>query len=185
MGQGWGLTHEQPAPPHPLLHPPTPASPSPLPRNVLSGKLGDPTKASLSKCWLTPRLAASEPPPPFPGKTLEYVQRPQRLEERAWSCPSDSTLAELAPAGQAGQSWPGCSSGSFPFFYLSYPSCFLASSPLPGKTSNSRYRRHILFLSKWQPSSSCGRSSRALHRQDPPKRHSLLLSLSPGQPRSF
>ena len=172
------------------LSPPSPPL-SPLPRNVLSGKLGDPTKASLSKRWLAPRLAAPEPPPPFPGKTLKYVQRPQRLEERAWSRPSKNTLAELAPAGQAGWSWPECSSGSFPFSYLSYPSCpaptacFLASSPLAGKASNSRYRQHILFLSKCQPSNSCGRSSRAPHRPDPPKPCGPSLSLLPGWPRGF
>ena len=48
--------------------------------------------------------AALPPPPPFPGKTPEYQQRPHRREERAWSHPSDSMLAELAHVGQAGWS---------------------------------------------------------------------------------
>ena len=138
-GQGWGLTHV-----HPAALPHTP--PPPLPRRVLSGKLGDPMESSLSKHWLTFRPAIPEPHSPFTGKTLEYMQRPHRLEKSVWSHSSDTTLTELAPVGQAGWSWPGWSSGSFPFSYLSYPSCpaptacFLASSSLPEKISNSRNR---------------------------------------------
>ena len=104
-GQGWGLTcSQQPflclSTPllRPLHHPP--------PRSILSGKLGDHTEASLSKLRLSPSLAAPEPHPLFPGKTPEYEQRPHRLVERAWSHPSDSTLAKLTCVGQAGWSWP-------------------------------------------------------------------------------
>ena len=64
-------------------------------RSILSGKVGDPTEASLSKPWLGPRRAAPEPHPSFPGKTPEYEQRPHRLEKRAWGHLSDTTLAEL------------------------------------------------------------------------------------------
>ena len=84
---------------HPLHHPP--------PRSILSGKLGDHTEASLSKLWLSPRLAAPELHPLFPGKTREYEQRPHRLEERAWSHPSDSTLAKLTGAAKQDGPDPG------------------------------------------------------------------------------
>ena len=87
-GQGRGLTCSQ-QPCHPPTHPITQ-----LPLKVHSGKLGDPTEASLSKRWLTPRLVVPEPPPAFPAKTPEYEQRPHRLEGGAWSHPSDNTFAD-------------------------------------------------------------------------------------------
>ena len=147
-GQGWGLTcSQQPftisSPlPHPLLHP--------IPQGASSvGSWGTHRRPLLSKPWLSPRLAAPEPHPPIPGKIPEYAQRPHRLEESAWSHPSDSTLAKLALAGQAGWS---CPRGLFwklsvslqelalqswlplPFLLLTHP-----CHP-PGETSNSRYR---------------------------------------------
>ena len=94
-GQEWGLNMQPTA-----IPPPSP----PPPRSILSGKLGGHTEASLSKPWLSPRLAAPELPPPFPDKTLDYEQRAHRQEERAWSHPRNSMLAELARADQEG--WP-------------------------------------------------------------------------------
>ena len=52
-------------------------------------------EASLSKPWLSPRRAAPEPHPSFPGKTPEYEQRPHRLEKRVWGHLSDTVLAEV------------------------------------------------------------------------------------------
>ena len=44
-------------------------------RSVLIAKLGDREEASLNKRELSPRPAAAELFPPFPGKTPECVQR--------------------------------------------------------------------------------------------------------------
>ena len=117
----------------------------PPPRSILSGKLGDHTEASLSKPWLSPRLAAPELPPPFPDKILEYKQRAHRREERAWSHPRTACLPSwLVQTRQDGPD-PGVSSGSFPFPYLGYPSYpaptafSLTSSPPREEIANSRY----------------------------------------------
>ena len=61
--------------------------------------------------------------------------------------------------------------------------CVFASSPLPGKTSNSRYQRHRLFLFKRQPSISCRRPSRAPCRPDPLTRHSPSVPLASPAPQ--
>ena len=82
------------------------AASSPHTRTVLIAKLGDRAKASLSKCELSPRPAAAELFPPFPGKTSERVQRLESLEEGPWGHTSESTQADLVPAGQEGWSWP-------------------------------------------------------------------------------
>ena len=63
-------------------------------------------EASLNKGVQSPRPAAAELFPPFPGKTPEYVQGLERLEEGPWSHTSNSTQANLVPAGQPGWSWP-------------------------------------------------------------------------------
>ncbi|XP_059986686.1 zinc finger protein 792-like isoform X2 [Lagenorhynchus albirostris] len=41
-----------------------------------------------------------------PGKTPEYVQGLESLQEGPWSHPSHSTQADMVPAGQPGWSWP-------------------------------------------------------------------------------
>ena len=81
-----------PPSPHLLLHP--------CPRSVLSGNLGDHKEASLSKCWLTPRLAAPEPPPPFPGKHLNLCKDLTGWRKRLGVTPATACLP-LAPTGQA------------------------------------------------------------------------------------
>ena len=57
------------------MSPMQPAAPPHPARSVLIAKLGDREAASLSKRELSPRPAAAELFPPFPGKTPEYVQR--------------------------------------------------------------------------------------------------------------
>ena len=61
VGQRWGIVSH--------------AASSPPARSVLIAKLGDCEEASLSKRELSPRPAAAELFPPFPGKTPECVQR--------------------------------------------------------------------------------------------------------------
>ena len=82
------------------------AASSPHTRSVLIAKLGDHEEASLRKCELSPRPAAAELFPPFPGKTPECVQGLESLDEGAWNHTSDNTQADLVPAGQPGWSWP-------------------------------------------------------------------------------
>ena len=61
VGHSWGIVSH--------------AASSPPARSVLIAKMGDGEEASLSKRELSPRPAAAEIFPPFPGKTLECVQR--------------------------------------------------------------------------------------------------------------
>ena len=99
------------------------------------------TTRSLSKPWLSPRLAAPERHPTFPGQTPEYEQRPHRLEGRAWGRPSDSMLAELVLT-QGLFRKPSIPLPELPLQSYSHClfSCFLAPAPSCGETSNSRHR---------------------------------------------
>ena len=92
VGQWWGIISHSASRPHAT--------------SVLIAKLGDRAEASVSKRGLSPRPAAAEMFPPFPGKTPEYVQGLESLEEGPWSHMSDSMPADLVPAGQPGWSWP-------------------------------------------------------------------------------
>ena len=169
----------------------------PPPRSILSGKLGDHTEASLSKPWLSPRLAAPELPPPFPDKILEYKQRAHRREERAWSHPRNSMLAELAGADQAGWPWPRslfwklsislpelpllyCSHCLFPYFLTpawgdSQQQVWVTHSSLPGlerhdnKQQPTRSSLHPTHPTKYDVECSCRHSYTRFYR--PQARH--------------
>ena len=113
------------------------------------------------------------------------MQRPQRLEKRAWSRPSDSTLAKLAPAGQAGRSWPGCSSGSFPFFWVT-PPVFLLPHLCLGRLPTAGTGDTTSSLASGSLATPVeGPAEPYADRTPPETSWPLTVSLSPGQPRSF
>lgn len=93
-GQGGDSRAASSPSPSPPPYPTSLLYPTP-PRSILSGKFGDPTEASLSKPWPSPRLAAPEPHPPFPGKTPGYEQRPHRLEGRDGAAPATACLPRV------------------------------------------------------------------------------------------
>ena len=88
VGQRWGIVS------HAASRPPA--------RSVFIAKLGDFEEASLRKRELSPRPAAAELFPLFPGKTPECVQGLESLEEGAWSHTSDSTQARVGACRPAG-----------------------------------------------------------------------------------
>ena len=121
-GQGWGLTCSQQLFHH-LHHITQPPPPLPPIRNILSGKLGDHREASLSKPWLSPRLAAPEPH--LPSSQVKHLNMSKDLtgwRKGLGATPMTACLSSWLLQARQDVLDPGSSSGSFLFPYLSYPS---------------------------------------------------------------